>query len=123
MKYVILIQHNPHARDLWLATPAAERKVGIDAYRALHDELQTSGELIASESLADVSQTTTVQVTDSGTMTTDGPYAEAKEYLAGFFVVDVESRERAIEIAAQIPEARIAGIEVRPVMDLSAFEL
>jgi hypothetical protein len=123
MKYVILIQHNPQARELWMAMSAEHRKAGIDAYRVLHDDLVASGELIVSESLADVSQTTTVRVGDAGTMTTDGPFAEAKEYLAGFFLLEVESRERAVEIAARIPEARIAGIEVRPVMDLSAYEL
>ena len=60
---------------------------------------------------------------DGRTLTTDGPFAEAKEVLAGFFLVECESIDRAIEHAARVPEAALGLVEVRPVMDLSGFEM
>jgi hypothetical protein len=62
-------------------------------------------------------------VLDGRTMTTDGPFAEVKEQLAGFFLIECESFERAIEHAARVPEATLGLVEVRPVMDLSGFEM
>jgi hypothetical protein len=59
-------------------------------------------------------------VKDGRTITTDGPFAELKEHLAGFYLLDCESIERAVEIAARIPEAALGLVEVRPVMDISA---
>ena len=57
------------------------------------------------------------------TVAGDGPYVETKEHLAGFYLVDVDSRERAIEIAGRIPEAAIGGVEVRPILTYSALEM
>jgi hypothetical protein len=62
-------------------------------------------------------------VVDGQIMTTDGPYAEAKEFLAGFYLLDCDSMERAIEHAAKLPEAAFGLVEVRPVMDLSSIGL
>jgi len=63
-----------------------------------------------------------VRLRDGVLTATDGPFADAKEHMAGFFIVDCESRERAIEIASRFPDARNGGVEVRPVMDLSGME-
>ena len=116
MKYLILIYQNPQARDLWEGFSEEERAEGLGAYAALSEELRASGELIATEALADASLAKTVRVRDGQAVTTDGPFAEVKELLAGFYLVDSESIERAVEIAASIPEAEVAQIEVRPVM-------
>ena len=82
-----------------------------------------SGELVVSEALSDPSLTKTIHITDGSTITTDGPFAEAKELLAGFFLVDCETEARAIEIASRIPEAPFGVVQVRAIMDLSAVEM
>ena len=123
MKYVILIYNNPAAREVWLRLPAAQRAEGLAVYAALREDLAASGELIVSEALADGSLTRQVAVRAGQTIITDGPFAEVKELLAGFFLIECESMERAIEYAARVPEAAFGVVEVRPVMDLSGFEM
>jgi hypothetical protein len=82
------------------------------------DAITKSGELIITQALADPSQSAVVRVRGGQPVVTDGPYLEAKEHLGGYYLIDCESRERAIELAAQIPDAKVdgMGIEVRPVM-------
>jgi hypothetical protein len=121
VKYLILIWSNPASREIWDGFSDAEKADGFAAYAALEEELVASGEMIVSEALADPSLTKRISVREGRTMSTDGPFAEAKELLAGFFLVDCESTERAVEVAARVPEAQLGLVEVRPVMDLSAF--
>jgi hypothetical protein len=80
-------------------------------------DLERSGELVSAEGLTDPSQAKTVRPQGGAAVPTDGPFAEAKESLAGFWVVDVESEERVLEIASRIVEAVGAPIEVRRVAD------
>src|SRR5262245_24734387 len=121
VKYLILIFSNPISRELWEGFSQDERAEGFRAYKALTDTLLASGEFIVSEALADPALTKRVKVQDGQVLTTDGPYAEAKELLAGFYLIDCESLERAIGYAARVPEAEFGLVEVRPVMDLSEF--
>lgn len=123
MKYVVLIYTNPEARHLWEQLPESERLAGLQAYAALNEELVASGEMIVSESLADASLAKLVTARDGQATLTDGPFAEAKEQLAGFYLVDCDSIERASEIAARIPEAEAGVIEVRPVRTFSGLEM
>ena len=121
MKYVILIWSNPTSRKLWESFSDDERAEGFQAYAALDEELTASGELIVSEALADPSAATRVSVQEGRTITTDGPFAEAKELLAGFYLVDCDSLERAVAIAARVPGmAELGLVEVRPVVDLDS---
>jgi hypothetical protein len=122
MKYVILIYSNPTSRQLWERFSADQRAEGLGAYAALNEDLAASSEMIVSEALADPSLTKRVRVRDGQALTTDGPFAEAKELLAGFLLIECESVERAIEIAARVPEAALGLVEVRPVMNLSGLE-
>jgi hypothetical protein len=121
VKYVILIYSNPVSRQLWKEFSQTERAEGLQAYEALTEELAASGELIVTEALADPNLGKRIHLRDGKTTTTDGPFAEAKELLAGFYLVEC-SIERAIEIASHVPEADLGLVEVRPVMDLSGFE-
>jgi hypothetical protein len=123
MKYVILIYGNPESRAIWESFSDDEKAAGYAYYAKLGDELAASGELIVTEALADASQTKRVAVRDGRTVTTDGPFAEAKELLAGFFLLECESIERAIEWAARMPEAELGLIEVRPVLALGGTEM
>jgi hypothetical protein len=118
MKYLILIYSNPRSREIWDGFSDAQRAEGYRFYAALKEDIAAAGELIVTEALADASLTKRVTVRDGQTMTTDGPYAEAKELLAGYFLLECESIERALEHAARVPEAALGLVEVRPVMDL-----
>jgi hypothetical protein len=92
-------------------------------FEALLTEITESGELIGSHALAAPDATTTVQVRNGLPVTTDGPFVEAKEHLAGYFVVECERPERAIAIATRFPDARSAAVEVRPIMDVAGMEM
>src|SRR5699024_1130473 len=81
--------------------------------------LQDRGHLIAGQALESVSTATTVRVRNGKTIVTDGPFAETKEQLAGFYLVDARDLNEAIRIAAGIPPARVGSIEVRPVRTLA----
>jgi hypothetical protein len=131
MKYLLLIYSNQenweHPLFLrhpdFLALPADEREELTRQAEALRRELTESGELVTGEALADAVNSKTVRVRDGVPVTTDGPYVETKEQLAGYVVVDCEDPERASEIAARIPDARFAAVEVRPIMDLAGQEM
>jgi hypothetical protein len=123
VKYLILIYSNPASREIWEGFSDDQRAEGYRYYAALTEELAAAGELIVSEALADPSLTTRVTVRDGQTLTSDGPFAETKELLGGFFLLECESHERAVEVAARVPEAELGLVEVRPVLELGGTEL
>jgi hypothetical protein len=123
VKYLILIYSNPASREIWEGFSDDQRAEGYRYYAALTEELAAAGELIVSEALADPSLTTRVTVRDGQTLTSDGPFAETKELVGGFFLLECESHERAVEIAARVPEAELGLVEVRPVLELGGTEL
>ena len=123
MKYLILIYGNPESRAIWESFSDEQKAEGYAYYAKLSDELAASGELIVTEALADASETRRVAVREGKTVATDGPFAEAKELLAGFYLLECESIERAIEWAARMPEAELGLIEVRPVLELGGMEM
>jgi hypothetical protein len=120
VKYLILIYSNPSSRKIWESMPEEDRVAGWRAYARLNDDLAASGELIVSEALADVSLARRVPATEA--VSSDGPFAEVKEHLAGFYLVQCEGLERAMELAARIPEAAYGLVEVRPVMGMGGPE-
>jgi hypothetical protein len=125
MRYVILIYSNPASTQTFDALPPARRKAGMAAFRALNEQLTASGEMVATEVLADPSLAKQVHVSHGQTVTSDGPFAEAKEHLAGFYLIDCDGIDTAIAYAARVHEAA-AGvdlIEVRPVMSLNGYEM
>jgi hypothetical protein len=122
LKYLILIYDNPASREIWAGLPEEQRKQGLQGYVDLNAALESSGESIVHHALADANETKQVSVRDGRILTTDGPFAEVKEQLAGFYLVECDSIDRAIEHAAMIPEATGFGVvEVRPIQDLSAL--
>ncbi|MCS7477337.1 YciI family protein [Umezawaea endophytica] len=123
MKYLILIHSNPKSRALWETLDDDQRYALGKGHMELTEALTESGELVVSEGLADLELAKRVSVRDGRTLTSDGPFAEVKEHLAGFYLVDVESYERAVEIAARTPDAATGAVEVRPVLDMSTWDL
>ena len=120
MKYMLLIYDNPRTREAFFG---AEGKALMADMDTLMQELTVSGELIGGEALADPSQTKTVRIRDGATVITDGPFAEAKEHLGGYLIVECERPERATAIAARWPNAKFCALEVRPLMEQSGGEL
>ena len=111
MKYMLMIYDNPGTREAFFGEEGKAMMADMDA---LMQELTASGELIGGEALADPSQTKTVRLRDGATVITDGPFAEAKEHLGGYLIVECERPERATEIAARWPNAKFCAMEVRP---------
>ena len=120
MKYLIQIYSNPESRAMWDTFTPEQQAEGYAYYQAISDELVSSGEYVAAEALADASLAKRVTQTDGSAVASDGPFAETKELLAGFCLVDCETEARAVEIAGRFPEAEFGLIEVRPVLDMAA---
>jgi hypothetical protein len=120
VKYMLLIYSNAES---WAGLSAEQRDGLSRAHESLTRELLEQGLLVSSAGLADPITTRTVQVRDETTTTTDGPYAEAKEHLAGFYLVECENIDQAIGYAARMPDAEYVAVEVRPVMDMSGLEM
>lgn len=123
MRYLILIHSNPASRALLEALSEEQRLEFSRGHTAVRDALAESGELIVSEGLADPSLAKQVSVRDGRTLTSDGPFAESKEHLAGFYLIECDSIERAVEHAARVPDAAWGQVEVRPVFDRRALDL
>jgi hypothetical protein len=122
VKYLLIIHMNPEA---WDALPEEDRDATGAAQEPFMQSLKDSGEFVTAIALADPSNSRLVRVGDGGVpAVTDGPYLEAKEFLAGYYMVDVDGLDRALELAAQMPEARfLGGVEVRPVMFEHGLEM
>ena len=120
MKYMLLIYDNAKTRETFFGEEGKELMAEVDA---IMKELTESGELVGGEALADPSNTKTIRVVDGVPAVTDGPFAEAKEHLGGYLIVECESLERATDIAARWPNARFSAMEVRPLMDTSGTEM
>ena len=120
MKYMLLIYNNPATYQAWSEDERSALFAEVDA---IMKELTESGELVGGEALADASNARTVRVRDGAPVVTDGPFAEAKEQLAGYLTIDCESIERAVAIAARWPDARYFAMEVRQIMDTAGEEM
>jgi hypothetical protein len=99
-----------------LSEAEAERQYA--EFMGFQDEMQARGVLVSRERLQPTSLSTTVRVRDEGLVVADGPFAETKEQIAGFYVIECEDLDEAIEIASRNPGARAGTIEVRPVWEI-----
>lgn len=117
MRYMLLIYGDPTLAESM--TPEEGQKVMAD-YFAFTQSIVESGEMVSGEPLQGVETATTVRVRGGRAASTDGPFAETKEVLGGFYVVDCKDLDRALELAARIPGAQAGSIEVRPIMELPA---
>jgi hypothetical protein len=120
MKYLLLIYQNSAARE---ALPEREKETLMVEAGTIMDELAETGEWIGGEALADPSTARSVRVRDGLAAITDGPFAEAKEQMVGYCIVDCETMERAVEIATRWPDARLWGMEVRPILSPDGVEM
>jgi len=123
MKYLMLAYTNVKAWEETLANwdPNApmpeEMQAACDFYEEIGKELTETGEFVTTEGLADPSHTKTIRKSGDGVVATDGPYAEVKEVLVSYAIVDCASHERVMEIAARVCDAVGDTVEVRPIPD------
>jgi hypothetical protein len=113
VKYLVSIFLNPANMA---ALTEAERDGITDGVGRFVDHLKSTGELVGSYALGAPEESAVVRVRGGVPAVTDGPFLESKEFLAGYYVVDVESRARALEIAGLVPDATLNAMEVRPIV-------
>lgn len=118
MKYLLLVHHN---EDMFMRMPESTRKEMLSESIQLCHQLNSKGQYIHASPLQPEATGTIVQVRDGKPMVTDGPFMETKEQLAGYFLVEAENQETAIEIAQRVPGARIGTVEVRPLREITGL--
>jgi hypothetical protein len=120
VRYVLLIYQSPGLMESFSPEEIQEIFAQVDG---LIQEYTASGEWIGGEALADPTNAKTIRLRDGVPAVTDGPFGEAKEYLAGYCLFDCETEERALEIAARWPIARDSALELRPLMQQAGMEM
>ena len=119
MKYLCLIYENEKHME---AISAAEGEVIMNEYFTFTEDIRKNGKYVAGEALQPTATATTVRVRNGKVSTTDGPFAETKEQLGGFYLIEAKDLNDALQVASRIPSARLGSIEVRPIMDFSQEE-
>jgi len=115
MEYLLLIYDR---ESNWSEMSEAERGQMMQDYGAFTESIRGSGHYKGGNPLQPVATATTVRVRDGKTMTTDGPFAETREQLGGYYLIEAKDLDDALAVAARIPSARIGSIEVRPIMKM-----
>jgi hypothetical protein len=118
VQYMLLIYGEDGSDE---SLPEDELRALYQEYFRLGDDLRSQRKLISSEELAPTGTATTVQVRSGDTLVTDGPFAETKETLGGYYLIEADSLDEAIEWASRIPAARTGKVEIRPVHDNSEY--
>ena len=115
MKFMFMIYHDENVLD---AMPETEMQPLVDSAIEYAEEIRRSGHYIASDALQRVRTARTIRVRAGKVFTTAGPFAETKEQLGGFFVIEAKDMDEACAVAARFPPARVGVIEIRPVQEL-----
>jgi hypothetical protein len=119
VKYMLIIYGN---QELWSSFEPTEMAKYIAAFDAFNKKYYDSGELLGAYGVADAAATKLVRLTDGQPAVTDGPYLETKEYLASWYLLDVDGEERALAIAADLPSATSMPVEVWPILHEASRE-
>ncbi|HET8837299.1 MAG TPA: YciI family protein [Gemmatimonadales bacterium] len=114
MKYLCLIYDDEKKLE---TMPQGESDKFMGEYFAFTEDIRKSGHMIHGEALQPVHTATTVRLRNGKLSTTDGPFAETKEQLGGFYLIEAKDLNEALQVAARIPSVRIGSVEVRPVVD------
>ena len=116
MRYLCLIYDD---ESKWGTMPKAEADAMMGEYFAFTDGIKKSGHHLGGEALQPTQVATTVRVRQGKISTTDGPFAETKEQLGGYYLINARDLNDAIQIASRIPSARTGSVEVRPIMEFN----
>ncbi len=114
MKYLCLIYDDESARRSW---PQSDLEAMRRDYFAFMDDIQGTGQYVGGNALQPTSTATTVRVREGKVSTTDGPFAETREQLGGFFMIEARDLNDALQVASRIPGARWGSVEVRPIQE------
>jgi hypothetical protein len=114
MKYMLLIHQDERG---WDKLSEAERQQIYGEYRKFSEELKASGHYLAGSELHPTAAATSVRVRDGKRLVTDGPFAETREQLGGYYLVNAKDLDEAIGLAARVPSARVGTIEIRPLVE------
>lgn len=117
MRYLCLIYEN---ESLWGTMPKEQADAIMGEYFAFTEGVKKSGQYIGGEALQPTQSATTVRVRKGKISTTDGPFAETKEQLGGYYLINAKDLNEAIQVAAKIPGAKSGSVEVRPIMEFNA---
>jgi hypothetical protein len=115
MKYILLIYAEEAA---WTRLAPEQQKQAVAAYGAYTEALNAAGVRVASDRLRPIATATSVRVVNGETKVLDGPYAESKEQLGGFYMIDVPDLDTALSWAARCPAAEYGTMEVRPIWEM-----
>jgi hypothetical protein len=115
MRYLLGIYSD---ESVWATFPPEQQGQEYAKYNDYSQWLRDQGLYVAGDALAATDQATTVRVRDGKTATTDGPFAETKEQLGGYYIIEADNLDRAIEAAAQCPGAAYGSMEVRPIVEM-----
>ena len=119
MKYLCLIYDD---EQVMAGMSKSEGEAFMGEYFAFTEGIRQSGHYVAGEALQPVASATTIRIRNGKVSTTDGPFAETKEQLGGFYLVEARDLNDAMQIASRIPSAKLGSIEVRPVVDFSQVQ-
>jgi hypothetical protein len=114
MRYLCLIYENEKA---WEKMPKDQADAIMGEYFAFTDDIRKSGQYLGGEALQPTQTATTIRVRNGKISTTDGPFAETKEQLGGFYLINAKDLNEAIQVASRIPSARLGQVEIRPVVE------
>jgi hypothetical protein len=115
VQYMLLIYDD---EQVWAGLSEAERGQIFQEYGAFTESIRESGHYVTGAPLQPTSSATSVRLRESEQLVTDGPFAETKEQLGGYYLIEAENVDEAIEIAGRIPSAKLGTIEVRPVLEM-----
>ena len=119
MQYLVLI----YSQEPTEPTDPAQIGAVMEEYNAYSQMLRDRGAMVGGEALQPTSTATTVRVRDGRTLTTDGPFAETKEALGGYYLIEAKDLDEALELGAACPGAKWGAIEVRPIVDFAAGQV
>ena len=115
MRYLLLIYENEKA---WMSIPEEQQGAIFGEYMAFTESIKKSGNFLAGEPLQPTETATTLRVREGKRLVTDGPFAETREQLGGYYLIEARDLDAAIAIAERIPAVRMGSIEIRPIMEL-----
>jgi hypothetical protein len=112
----MLLIYDPESA--WESMPEAERNELFGEYMAFTESIRESGHLLAGDPLEPTATATTIRVRGGKAVTSDGPFAETREQLGGYYIVEARDLDEALGLAARVPSARIGCVEVRPIVEM-----
>ena len=118
MKYMLLIHHEENG---WEKLTEAERKAIYGEYRKFTEDIIASGNYVAGDELRPTTTATSVRVREGKRLVTDGPFAETREQLGGYYLIEAHDLDEAMKIAERVPVAKHGTVEIRPVLEISGL--